>query len=441
MAGARDALNSPIRTAEILAIGSELLTPHRLDTNSLFLTGQLNDLGVDVISKSVVGDDTATLAEHLRQALARADLVITTGGLGPTSDDLTREVVADVLGLSLAEDPDVLAAISRRFERRGLRMPEINRRQAAVPGAATVLPNPKGTAPGLMIMAGDRLVVLLPGPPREMQPMFQSAVAPAIAARSSGRRVWRRVIKIAGRPESHVEEIAHPIYAPLAAGDVPIETTILASPGIIELHLSARGNDEPAIVRQLDAAVAALAAALGEPVFSVDGRSLEEVVGASLAARGWTIAVAESCTGGLVTGRLTEVPGSSAWVIGSVVAYANDVKIKALGVPAAMIEAHGAVSEPVALAMAEGARTAMRTNVGVSVTGIAGPTGGTAEKPVGTVVIAVATPDGAGARTLHLTGDRQMVRHQSVIGALDLVRRSLDGRIDLAKDPLKYAQR
>jgi len=427
MAGARDALTPTIRTAEILAVGTELLTPHRIDTNSLYLTQQLNDLGIDVLIKSVVGDDADALADRLRHALTRADLVVTTGGLGPTSDDLTRDVVAEVLGVELIEDPELVQQIQGRFERRGLRMPDANRRQAAVPEGATVLPNPNGTAPGLWMTALDRVVVLLPGPPREMQPMFEQSVKPGLAERTGARRVYRRVLKVAGRAESHVEEIAQPVYSTLTTGGDPIQTTILASPGIIELHLSARGTDGAAIERSLDDGVRQLAAALGSPVFSVDGRSLEQVVADALLGRGLTLAVAESCTGGLVSGRLTDVPGSSSWFLGGVVAYANDVKMQLLGVTEALLAAHGAVSEPVGRAMAEGVRASLGAGVGIGITGIAGPTGGTPEKPVGTVVIAVATNAGSTARTLRLAGDRSMVRQHAVVAALEALRLALNG--------------
>jgi nicotinamide-nucleotide amidase len=416
---------TPVRSAEILAVGSELLTPHRLDTNSLYLTGQLNDLGIDVRSKSVVGDEAAELADRFRQALGRVDLVITTGGLGPTADDLTREVVAGSLGLPLVEDAALLAAIRGRFEQRGMRMPDGNRRQAAVPAGARVLSNPNGTAPGLWIAAGDRLVVLLPGPPREMQPMFERTVRPDLAARAAGRRVWRRVIKIAGRAESHVEEIANPIYAPWARGDVPIETTILASPGVIELHLSARGEAAAAIEGALERGVQALAAALAPAVFSVDGRTLEEVVGGLLGVKGQRLAAAESCTGGLLGARLTDVAGSSAWFAGGVVAYADDIKHRMLGVDPALIAAHGAVSEAVGRAMAEGVRERFQVDLGVGITGIAGPSGARPGKPVGTVVVAVATGSGTSARTLSFGGDRAAVRQHAVVAALEAVRQTL----------------
>ena len=424
MAGARDALSRSIRTAEILAVGSELLTPHRIDTNSLFLTERLNGLGIDVAMKSVVPDDLDLLRARLLQAIERADLVVTTGGLGPTSDDLTREAVAGALGVSLVEDAELVARIRQRFERRGIPMPASNLRQAQVPAGARVLLNPNGTAPGLWIDRGDRILLVLPGPPREMQPMFDAAV-PDLRARAAGRLLKRRVIKIAGRPESAVEDIANPIYLPLASAAVPIETTILASPGLIELHLSTRGDNAAAMDASLEAATQALANALAPAAFSTDGRSLEEVVGALVLGRGWRLATAESCTGGLIGARLTDVPGSSGWFSGGVVAYDNRVKTGLLGVPASMIDEHGAGSEPVARAMAEGARKSLDAQVAIAVTGIAGPTGGTAAKPVGTVVIAVATPTGTEARTHRLGGDRTLVRQHAAVLALDAVRHVL----------------
>jgi nicotinamide-nucleotide amidase len=415
-----------LRTAEILAVGSELLTPFRVDTNSLYLTGQLNELGIDVRNKGVVGDEPADIRARVLAALERADIVITSGGLGPTGDDLTRESVAAALGLTLAEDATVLAAIRKRFEHRGLQMPEGNRRQAAVPAGAAVLPNPNGTAPGLWIESDGKIVVLLPGPPRELQHIFQTDVKPRLGARSSGARVLRRVLKITGRAESIVDGVAQPIYATLAGASIPIETSILASPGQIELHLSARGEDLPAMERALQDGVDRLAAALAPAVFSTDGRALERVVGDALLAKGARIAVAESCTGGLLGGRLTEVPGSSAWFAGGVIAYDNTVKTRELGVPEDMLAEHGAVSEPVARAMAEGVRQRFGTELGVSITGVAGPDGGSAAKPVGTVAIALAGPE-VRARVFRFAGDRQMVRQQSVLAALEMVRQSLGG--------------
>jgi nicotinamide-nucleotide amidase len=414
-----------IDRAEIIAAGSELLTPHRLDTNSLYLTGRLNTLGVVLSGKCVVGDDREAMAQTVGHALARADLVIVTGGLGPTADDVTREAVADVLRRSLQEDADILAAIRQRFERRGLKMPEVNRRQAMVPSGATVLANAFGTAPGLLLETDERLVVLLPGPPRELKPMFETHVEPRIAERTGGRRVLRRVLKITGRSESQVEELAFPVYSTFGTLAPPVETTILAAPGQIELHVSAAGSDVAELTRTLDEAVARLERVVGSAVFSTDGRSLEAVVGAALKARGLRIAAAESCTGGGLLSRLTDVPGSSAWVLGGVIAYANDVKIDQLGVPVALIAAHGAVSEPVAHAMADGVRQRLHADVGVAITGIAGPDGGSAEKPVGTVVIAI-SGDNTAVRTFLFPGDREAVRRFATTAALEMVRQGLE---------------
>lgn len=410
-----------LETAEIIAIGSELLTPHRIDTNSLFLTGALNEIGLAVRVKHVVGDHPDDLHAVLRAALERADVVITTGGLGPTDDDLTREAVARVLGRDLVDVPEILAIISERFVRRGARMPDVNRRQARVIEGATWLPNANGTAPGQLLEAGDRVVVLLPGPPRELQPLYNDAVAPVLLERAAGRRLRRRVIKTTGRSESQVEELAQPIYSRLLNETPRIDTTILASPGLVELHLSCSGNDEQELDRALAAAVDRLTAVLGDSAFSVDGRTVEEVVGGLLQARGWRVAAAESCTGGLMMQRLTDVPGSSAWVLGGVVAYDNSVKVSALDVPADQLEAHGAVSEVVARAMAEGVRARTGADVGVGITGIAGPDGGSDEKPVGTVFIAVAS-DRTDVRRFLFPGDRTMVRTFASAAALNMVR-------------------
>jgi nicotinamide-nucleotide amidase len=298
-----------------------------------------------------------------------------------------------------------------------------------VPRGAVWLPNPNGTAPGLWIEHGERLLVLLPGPPREMQAMFEASVVARLAGRTAGRRLHRRIIKTTGWPESQVDEVAAPIYRTWLEAPVRIQTTILASPGQIELHLSAAGDDEAAIDGALDAAVDVLGRTLGPIVFSVDGGSLEEVVGTALRERAARISVAESCTGGLLLGRLTNVPGSSAWVVGGVVAYDNAVKTAELNVSETLLAAHGAVSEPVAVAMAEGVRTRLGTDIGVGVTGIAGPSGGTASKPVGTVMIAVAGPAST-ARTFTFAGDRHMVRTQAVQAALNMIRNALSSAND-----------
>jgi nicotinamide-nucleotide amidase len=414
-------------SAEVVAVGSELLTPFRLDTNSLFITDRLNGAGLDVGAKAVVADDRDEIARAIRDGLSRADLVVVTGGLGPTADDVTREAVAAALGRPLKEDAAALDHIVALFARRRLAMPAINRRQALVPDGATVLANTRGSAPGLWIDVGPRAVVLLPGPPREMQPMFDDAVMPRLGPRTGGQVVRRRAITVAGRSESAVDEITAPIYLAFLAQEPAIRTTILATPGLIELTLSTRGGDPARLDDRLSAAVAALRRVLEPAVVSDDGRTIEEVVGALLAARNWRIAVAESCTGGLVLGRLTNVAGCSAWVLGGIVAYDNVVKERALSVEPQVLAAHGAVSEPVACAMAEGVRARCGADVGLAITGIAGPGGGTPTKPVGTVVIAVAAGERpAEARTLALVGDRAAIRQHAVIAALDAVRRSLE---------------
>ncbi len=411
--------------AVVIAVGSELLTPHRTDTNSLFITEQLNAVGINVVQKLVVGDEPASLARALRHAMSTGDVVIVTGGLGPTADDVTRDVVAELLALPLGESPAIVEAIRARFTARGLEMPEINRRQAAVPRGAEILANPRGTAPGLWLAAGEVRLVLLPGPPRELRPMFEGLVADRLASASGGRRVLRRMIRTTGRTESHIDELARPIYEPLGARQPRVETTILASLGQIDLHLSTVGDDPEAAGRVLDAAVADLSAALGSCVVSADGRSLPEVVGELLRRRGARVAIAESCTGGLVASRLTDVPGSSAYVHAGWVLYSNDAKI-ALGVAPELIETHGAVSEPVAGAMAGAAREAADVEFGLAVTGIAGPGGATSAKPIGTVCLALAAPGTAPRiRRVQLPGDRERVKFQASQAALDLLRRAL----------------
>jgi nicotinamide-nucleotide amidase len=304
-------------------------------------------------------------------------------------------------------------------------MPEINRRQAMVPAGARVLANPNGTAPGLWIERGDRIVLLLPGPPRELKPMMTSVAETLLRERAGGMSLVRRIIKITGRSESHTEEAVQPLYAEWSRARVPIAVTILASLGQIELHLSAccaaRADAEAA----LEAAVEQVRGVMGLHVYSVDGRALEEVLGAMLAERTLTIAVAESCTGGLIASRLTDVPGSSRYVERGVVSYSNAAKTELLGVPVEMLEAHGAVSEPVATAMAEGVRSRARVDIGMGVTGIAGPDGGTPEKPVGMVCIAAASAAGARVRTFRFVGGREMVKFQASQAALDMVRRML----------------
>ena len=420
-----------LATAEIIAVGSELLGWTRIDTNSLFVTGELASLGIEVRAKAVVGDDRARLRTIFSQALERSDLVILTGGLGPTDDDLTRDAISDALGLPMVEDEAITSVIRERFARRGLQMPQVNRRQAMVPRGASVLPNEHGTAPGLAMTAGEKVIVLLPGPPRELQPMLRALCEPGgvIGSRTGAERLYRVALFTTQRSESHVEELTQPIYSRWRDEDPPIETTILATPGQIELHLTLRSADEAAARTRLDLARAQLLAALGDAAFSTDGRSLPALVGDLLRDRGWRFAAAESCTGGLLLQRLTDLPGSSDYVAGGVVAYSNDVKRDVLGVDQGLLERHGAVSEPVAAAMAEGVRDRTRADVCVAITGVAGPGGGSADKPVGTVVIAVlVSGQPMIVRTTVFPGSREHVRFQSTQAALDIVRRQLLAR-------------
>jgi nicotinamide-nucleotide amidase len=414
-----------LNRAAILAVGSELLTPLRIDTNSLHITEQLNALGIDVVFKGVIGDTREELAYAVRQAIGRVDLLVLSGGLGPTDDDVTRDAVAHVLGLPMREDPAITARIRQRFESRGWTMPEINRKQALVPDGAEVLTNPNGTAPGLWIEHERGVVVLLPGPPRELQPMLADLIERRLRIRCGTTTLRRRLIRITGRTESHADEALQHLYAEWNQAPLPISATILAALGQIELHLSGRSDAAAKVEAALDRAVAQVQQVLALDAYSVDGRSLEAVVGDLLAARGLRIAAAESCTGGLITSRLTDVPGSSRYVDRSAITYSDPSKTEMLGVPRDLIVAHGAVSELVAQAMADGIRGSAGVDVGIGVTGIAGPGGGTAEKPVGMVCIAAVSPNARRVRTARFIGGREQVKFQASQAALDMVRRML----------------
>jgi nicotinamide-nucleotide amidase len=405
-----------------IAVGSELLTPFRVDTNSLAITERLNAIGFDVRVKIVVGDDVADLGGVVERALTWADLVVITGGLGPTEDDITRDALAQVLNLPLDLHESVVERIRERFARRGLTMPEINRRQAMAPRGAVLIPNPNGTAPGLWIERGSAAIIALPGPPREMAPMLDLVIRDRLTARSGGSGLFRRVLKITGRTESDVDAQAQPIYGKWTNAKVPISTTILAVFGQIELHLTARASNAKEADAALDLAVHELQDAFGSAIYSVDGGPLEAVVGNLLRSKHLSVAIAESCTGGLLTSRLTDVPGSSDYVERGIVCYSNRAKVELLGVPDALVREHGAVSEPVAEAMAVGVRVQARSNVGVGVTGIAGPGGGSAEKPVGTVAIAVLVDGKRSIRTFQFIGGREMVKFQAAQAAMNMLR-------------------
>ena len=411
--------------AEIIAIGSEMLTPFRSDTNSLFLTARLNELGIELARKTIVGDDRAQLTDAIASALSRAEVVITIGGLGPTADDLTRECAADVLDRTMVKDDGIAEQLVARFRSRGMVMPQVNLRQAMVIAGAAVLSNSRGTAPGQWVEHDGKHLILLPGPPRELETMFSDAVFPTLRSRLPPTFLKRRQLRMTGLTESAAEEIAAPIYTRYTN---PV-TTILASLGEIQLHLTSTGASELEAQSRVDDLAAQLESALGSVVFSNDGRSLEAVVDCALTAKGASLAVAESCTGGLLGERISSVSGCSAHFLGGVISYANAAKLDLLGVPTPVLDEHGAVSEAVARLMAEGVRSRMRATYALAITGIAGPGGGSADKPVGLVYIALATPENTLVERKKFGGEREPVRWQAAQSALDLLRRHLAGLV------------
>ncbi|MEO6323094.1 MAG: competence/damage-inducible protein A [Thermoanaerobaculia bacterium] len=416
-------------TASILAVGSELLGTTRLDTNSLFLTGELEALGYSVVRKACAGDGWDDIHQEVSFALQRAPLLVVTGGLGPTDDDRTKEVVARLLGRALVRDEGLLLGLEERFRRRGIEMPEVNLKQADVIEGAVVLVNPRGSAPGYLVEADGRSIVLLPGVPHEMKGMWSEEARPLLVRGDDRRGLHRRVLKVAGLPESLVEQTVKPVYA--AHPDCPM--TILASPGEVQLHFAARGTATEAAL-QLDLIESDFRKALGSEVFGRDEESLEEVVGDLLRSRGQTLALAESCTGGLLAGRMTDVGGSSDYFLGAAVTYSNSAKSELVGVDPATLERFGAVSQETAREMALGARRRFGATIGLSVTGIAGPGGGTPDKPVGTVHLALDSADGTRVhRKYLLPGDRAMFRRWTTAMALSLLRQHLTSRPDAVR--------
>jgi nicotinamide-nucleotide amidase len=404
--------------AEIIAVGSELLTPDRLDTNSLFLTAELNGIGIEVVRKTIAGDDRDLLTEVFREALGRVELIVASGGLGPTQDDLTRETVADLLDRKLKRNDAILHYIESRFRSLGREMPELNVRQAMVPEGAEILENPRGTAPGLWLEDAGHIIVLLPGPPRELKPLFREQVLPRLERRASGVRLHQREIRVTGLGESHVEQRILPIYQRYPE----VTTTILAAPGETQIHLRLWTDDSQHAKKTLDEIVQGFEIALSDRIFSEDGRTLEEVVAEELTLNNATIAAAESCTGGLLAQRLTSIAGSSSYFLGGVVCYSNELKTIWADVPPEMILAKGAVSAEVAVALAEGIRRRVGSTLGVGVTGVAGPGGGSEEKPVGTVHVAISHAGGVKERGMRFPGERENIRWQASQAALDLVR-------------------
>ena len=411
--------------AEIIAVGSELLTPYRTDTNSLYLTDQLNQLGVEVVLKSVVGDHLKRLVGAAQHALFRSEIVVFSGGLGPTEDDLTREAVSEALGIPLRRNEEVLAAIESRFAARGWKMSPNNVKQADILEGASVLPNANGTAPGQWLAGKfdgrERIVILLPGPPHELKALFEAECRERLRAKLPPAFLASRVLRVAMLGESHVDARVSPIYK--RYGDV--QTTILAGPGEIELHFRARGESLVAAQACVDEVADAVEDELDDAVFSRDGQSLEQIVGYWLQMRGATLAVAESCTGGLLAERITSVSGSSRYFAGGAIVYSNALKTELTGVPADMIERHGAVSREVAAALAEGIRYRCEATLGIGITGVAGPTGGTAAKPVGLVFHALAGDGGTEVIERHFPGDRKRIRRFATTLALDMVRKKL----------------
>lgn len=408
-------------SAEIIAIGSELLTPDKTDTNSLWLTEKLNEIGIEVKLKTIVGDDEARLEETIRDALKRSDIVITTGGLGPTEDDITRKISAKSIGRELVYQDELEKDLIERFRRWGREMPEINKRQAFVIEGALVLPNPNGSAAGMFLEIEEKFFVILPGPPRENQPMFTDFILPKLREKAGEIFVKRKILRVSGLGESAVDERIAPIYSQYANP----QTTILFNKTEIEIHLTAQGKVEADADALNEKVAAKIADALGSAVFSTNGETMEEIVGQILTENGKTLSTAESCTGGLIAQRLTEISGSSAYFIEGVVAYANEAKIRTLNVPRELIEKHGAVSAEVAEAMARGMRERAETDFAISITGIAGPTGGSAEKPVGLVFIGYSDENRTKSLKIVLPGDRYLIRWRSSQAALDYLRRNI----------------
>lgn len=408
--------------AEIIAVGSELLTPSRTDTNSLYLTDQLNRLGIEVTRKTIVGDSREGIAEALSRALQAADVVLVTGGLGPTNDDLTREAAADALSRPLLVDESSVRRLEELYRRFGVAMTDNNRRQAMAPQGAQVLVNGKGTAPGIFILEGGKLVFLLPGPPRELHPMVERQVVPLIRRHVRVAEQRLRQLRIASLPESGVDSRIEGLYR-----DYPnVETTILSSVGVIDVFFYWKGADDPRLANaQLDELTGKVRRELGTAVFADGPQALEEVVGNLLKEKGLRLAAAESCTGGWLGKMLTDVPGSSAYFLGGVVAYSNQLKLDLLHVSADSLKRFGAVSETVAGEMSSGVRLAAGVDLGLSITGVAGPEGGSPDKPVGTVCFGLSSAKGTSVKKRRLPGDRDAIRLRAARFALDWLRRTL----------------
>jgi nicotinamide-nucleotide amidase len=411
--------------AEIIAVGSEMLTPYRQDTNSLYLTEKLNELGVEVRFKSVVGDDRANIVAAAKLAMRRSDIIVFCGGLGPTEDDLTREAVAEALNLALIRDAQVQERLEERFAKRGYKMPANNLKQADVIANAVVLANSTGTAPGQFITGKyegcDRILMLLPGPPYELKAMVDNECMPRLRSRIPPTHIATRTLKLAMLPESQVDARVAPIYTAYA----DVETTILAGGGEIQLHLRCRKESEAEAEARVEELAGKIEDEMGDSIFSRKGETIEQIVSYLLQMRGMTLATAESCTGGLLAERITSISGSSRYFLGGAVVYSNALKTQFAGVPKALIDKYGAVSREVAAALAEGIRKRCLSSYGVGITGVAGPTGGTEQKPVGLVYIGLAGEEGTQVVERNFPGDRARIRQFSAMQALEMIRRAL----------------
>jgi nicotinamide-nucleotide amidase len=408
--------------AEVIAVGSELVNGQKLDTNSQWISRRLGELGIPVHFHTTLGDDLSENVAAFRVAVGRAQLVVVTGGLGPTQDDLTREALAEVAGVSLVEDAASLQAIKDMFARRNRAMTERNRVQALFPVGSEPIPNRVGSAPGIWFRREDSLVACLPGVPYEMRLMFEEQLAPRLRALGAGGRVIaHRVIHLFGKGESDLESQAMDLTA---RGRVP-EVGITVHDGTISFRVSADGVDDAEALARIEPTLATIRERFGELVVGeADGEDVPQALFKQLARTGSTLATAESCTGGLIAHRLTEMAGVSEYYLGGVVSYANEAKVALIDVPEALLAQHGAVSAEVAEAMARGVRAKLNADVGLSVTGVAGPGGGTAEKPVGLVYLGLASSDGVASRRLDLGPEqpRHVIQSRSAKLAMNWAR-------------------
>jgi len=410
--------------AELIFTGSELLQGRVLNSHAQYLGRQLSQSGIKVTLQTTVGDDMERLEHVLRQALERSDLILITGGLGPTTDDITKEAVAEVLGVPMVLDEKSLERIKEIFESRGMSMPESNVKQAYFPEGATILPNTRGTAPGTLIEKDNKIIAMLPGPPHELYVMFEEALLPLLLKKAGGRTFTSsKVFKLTGISESSVQDLVKDL-----GGQGNPSITYLARPGEVQVRVTALAQSKEQAEEMVAELSEKVRRRLDDYVFSCDEEAVEYAVGKLLLKTGMSLSVAESCTGGLIGARLTDVPGSSEYFMGGVVVYSNELKQSLLGVPPEIIEQYGAVSRQTAVAMAEGVRNLARTSLGLAVTGIAGPGGATPAKPRGLVYISLASADGTSWKEFRFPGERSAVRRGTVNAALNMVRNYLLSR-------------